>query len=89
MPNRLTSSERRQQARMASHSSWARTIDPAARTAPARQRFLESFERAVDPEGKLSEHTRKRLAEHARKAHFAALALKSAKARARKAGSGR
>lgn len=81
---RLTPSERSQQARMAAHSSWARTPDPAARTAPARQRFLDRFEHEVDPERKLPEKERLRRAGHARKAYFTALALKSARARHRR-----
>lgn len=81
-----TPSERRQQARVAAYSSWARTPDPAARTAPARHAFMSSFERAVDPDGVLPVAERVRRAEQAKKAHFASLALKSARARARKAG---
>lgn len=81
-----TSSDRRQQARVAAYSSWARTPDPAARTAPARKRFLSRFERAVDPDGVLPEPERQRRAEYEKKAYFAALARKSAKARSQKAG---
>jgi hypothetical protein len=50
-------------------------------TAAARQKFLSRFELEVDPEGALSEPERLRRAEHARKAYFARLALKSALAR--------
>jgi len=66
---------------MAAHSSWARTPDPAARTAPACQRFLDRFEREVDPDGTLPVAERNRRADHAKKAYFAGLALKSSKAR--------
>jgi len=83
--NNLTPAQRSQQARSAAHSSWARTPDPAARTAPARQRFLGRFERDVDPDRALDEVERQRRAAHARRAYFTALALKSAKARAKKA----
>ncbi len=66
---------------MGSHESWARTPDPAARTAPARKAALERFEREVDPEGKLTPDERAKRAEHARKAYFSRLAFKSAKVR--------
>ena len=68
-------------ARMAAHQSWANTEDPSARTAPARQAALERFERQVDPDGILDSADRARRAEHARKAYFYRLALKSAQAR--------
>lgn len=86
MPKRLQPAQRSLVARMAAHSSWARTVNPTARTAPARAAFLARFEMAVDPERKLPETERRRRAEHAKRAYFAALALKSSKARARKAG---
>jgi len=72
---------------MAVETSWANTADPAARTAPARAAFLDRFERAVDPEGALPPRERRRRAEHARKAYFARLALKSAQARRRRSSS--
>lgn len=68
------------------HQSWANTIDRAARTAPGRKAALERFERQVDPDGTLSPAERARRAEHARKAYFTRLALKSAQARRRRAG---
>lgn len=75
-------------AKVAAHASWAKTEDPAARTAPAREAFMARFERQVDPDGVLSPEDRQRRAEHARKAYFARLALASSKARrARKAAS--
>lgn len=64
------------------HESWSRTTDRAARTAPGRRAFLEKFEREVDPDGTLPPAERAVRAEHARRAYFARLALKSAKARA-------
>jgi hypothetical protein len=59
------------------HTSWARTIDRAARTAPARAAFEARFLEAAqgDPVR----------AEHLRKAYFTRLALKSAQARRRSA----
>jgi hypothetical protein len=68
-------------ARLGAHTSWARTEDPPARTAPARRAFLERFEREVDPDGVLSPEDRARRAEHAKRAYFQRLALASAKAR--------
>jgi len=47
-------------------------------------RFWSRFEDEVDPGGILSAGERQRRAEAARKAYFARMALKSAKARAKK-----
>lgn len=68
-------------ARLAAHTLHARVADPAAHTAPARQAFLDRFDRQVDPDGILPPADRARRAEHARKAHFTRMALASAKAR--------
>jgi hypothetical protein len=70
--------------RVGAHTLHARR-DPRETTAKARATFLARFEAAVDPEGVLPEPERRRRAEHARKAHMARLALKSARMRARKA----
>lgn len=79
--------DRALRASIAAHTSWAKTADPTARTAPARRAFLDKFEREVDPDGTLDPADRARRAESLRKAHFARLALKSAAARrAKKAG---
>lgn len=68
-----SSNERSLAGRIAAHESWANTLDRSARTAPARaaldQRFLDQA--GGDPVR----------AAHLRTAHFARLALKSAKAR--------
>lgn len=77
----LTPSERVLRARLASHQSWANTEDRTARAMPGNQALMDSFERKVDPEGKLPEAERIKRAESARKAHFTRLALKSAQAR--------
>lgn len=77
----LTPAERTLKAEIAAHESWARTPDRAARTAPARKAALDRFEKQVDPDGTLLPAERARRAEHARKAHFKRLALKSAQAR--------
>ncbi|AXO25807.1 hypothetical protein BB734_07635 [Mycobacterium avium subsp. hominissuis] len=71
---------------IAAHESWARTPDRSARTANARKAMLDKFEHQVDPDGTLPAAERARRAEHARKAHFKRLALKSARARRRRAG---
>jgi hypothetical protein len=80
MPS-LTPKERSLRARLAAHSSWAATSDPSARTAPARAAFLDRFARQVDPDGTLTPEERARRAEHARKAYYQRLALKSALSR--------
>ncbi|BCK57454.1 hypothetical protein NWFMUON74_52260 [Nocardia wallacei] len=79
-----TRDDRVLQARIAAHTSWAKTPDRAARTAKARAAMASKFEHEVDPHGALSPEERARRAEHARKAHFARLALKSAQARRRR-----
>jgi hypothetical protein len=68
-----SASERRLQAQIASHESWANTPDRTARTAPARAALDQKFLRDAggDPIR----------AAHLRKAYFARLALKSAQAR--------
>ncbi len=50
-------------------------------TAPARRAFLDKFEQQVDPDGTLDPQERAKRAEHAKRAHFQMLALKSAAAR--------
>lgn len=53
-------------------------------TAPGRAAFMARFEREVDPEGRLDPDERARRAEHAKKAYFTRLQLKSVMARRRK-----
>ncbi len=86
MATTLTPEERSLRARIGAHSLHA-SHDPRQTTANARATFLSRFEDQVDPERVLVAEERKRRAEHARKAHFARLALASAKARRRKRGS--
>ena len=57
------------------------THDSRAITERARESFRARFEREVDPDGVLPEGERLRRAEHARKAYYTQLALKSAAAR--------
>ncbi len=75
------SAERSLAAQIAAHTSWSRTADRSARTAPARAAQLARFDREVDPAGVLSPAERAIRAEHARKAYYARLALQSAKVR--------
>jgi hypothetical protein len=64
--------------------SWSRTDDRAARTRPARARFLARFEQQVDPDGRLEPEERRRRAEHAKRAYMLGLAKRSAKSRSSK-----
>lgn len=77
----LSPGEKVLRARAGAHASWANTADRTARTDQARAAFLERFSLQVDPDGSLDPVERARRAEHARKAYFAGLALKSAVAR--------
>jgi len=86
--NSLTAAQRKLRAQIAAHESWAHTDDRSARTANARKALLDKFEDEVDPERKLTPAERAKRAEHARKAHFKRLALKSARARRRRGGDG-
>lgn len=81
-----TRAERRLRAQLGAHASWAATENPSERTRPAREAFQARFERQVDPDGVLSPAERSRRAEHARKAFYAGLALKSAQARRKRKG---
>jgi hypothetical protein len=67
--------------RIAAEVSWSRTYDRAARTRPALQKFLQRFEREVDPDGKLPPDERRRLAEHAKRAYMLRLAKRAVAAR--------
>jgi hypothetical protein len=58
--------------------------DPRETTAKARGKFLARFEREVDPEGVLPEPERLRRAQSTKNAHFARLALASARARTKR-----
>lgn len=77
-PSSLTDAERTLRSQIAAHTSWANTPDRAARTAKARKALHDKFlaEADGDPER----------AESLRKAYYARLALKSAKARRHRGG---
>jgi hypothetical protein len=81
----LTPTERSMRASIAGHVSWANTANPTARTAPARKAFDERFVDQVDPDRTLPPAERARRTVSAKKAYFKQLALKSARARRRKA----
>ena len=69
----MSETERRLAASIAAHESWAHTPNRSARTAPARAALDAKFLDAAD-----GDPIR---AAHLRKAHFARLALKSARSR--------
>jgi hypothetical protein len=74
--------DRKLRARLAAHTSWAKTADPAGRTANARKAAASKFEtqaRELHPDG--DDELIARTAEHLRKAHFARLGMKSGAAR--------
>jgi hypothetical protein len=79
-PKPLSPGERVLRARTAAHTKHAKH-DPRAAMDKARAVFLAKFERQVDPDGLLLPAERQRRAEQLRSAHFARLALASAKAR--------
>jgi hypothetical protein len=69
--------------RIATAEKLAKADDRPALTAAARKAFLDRFEQHVDPDGTLDPAERAIRAEHAKRAYFARLALKSSVARAR------
>lgn len=78
--NDLTPAERSLRARAAAYRLHS-LYDSRQLTANARAAFQDRFTRQVDPDRVLPEAERQRRAEHARKAYFADLAAKSARAR--------
>jgi len=67
--------------RIAAEISWSRTADRSARTRPAREKFLQRFEREVDPDGVLAPDERRKRAEHAKRAYMLRLAKRAVAAR--------
>ncbi|MQA05859.1 MAG: hypothetical protein GEV07_25150 [Streptosporangiales bacterium] len=67
--------------RIAAEISWSRTDDRSARTRPAREKFLQRFEREVDPNGTLPPDERRQRAEHAKRAYMLRLAKRAVAAR--------
>lgn len=82
MPRRPPS-ERSLRGRIGAHLLHA-THDSRRLTARAREAFLASFERQVDPDGCLPADERRRRAAHARAAYFARLARRSVLVRAKR-----
>lgn len=76
----LTPNERTLRARLAAHALHA-AVDSKQHTEPARRAFMARFEDVADPDRTLPPAERARRAEHAKKAYFTRLALKSAQAR--------
>ena len=79
----MTPEARTLRARMGAHAMHAKH-DPRETTKAARAAFATKFEREVDPEGVLEPAERARRAEHARKAFYTGIALKSAQARSKR-----
>lgn len=75
----LSSSERALRSRIGGYRRWANVTDRSAATAKSRAAFLTRFYADTDP--KLPEKVRLQQAEAARKAYFADLAYRSARAR--------
>jgi hypothetical protein len=74
--------ERRIIAALGAHGLWSKVKDRASQTAAARASFNDRFERQVREESPgLTEAEVVLRAEHARKAYYLRLALKSAQAR--------
>lgn len=84
MADSLTPAQRTTRARLAAHELHAQR-DSRQTSANGRAAFLATFERQVDPDGVLDPTERRRRAEHAKRAYFQRLALKSAQARRRRA----
>jgi hypothetical protein len=83
----LTPEERTLRARKGAHSMHAKN-DSKETSARGRAVFLARFLDEVDPDRVLPEAERLRRAEHALKAYMTGLALKSARARRKRAGGG-
>ncbi|MFH8792266.1 hypothetical protein [Streptomyces sp. NPDC017941] len=78
--------DRSLRARLAAHTSWANTPDPASRTAKARAAAFDRFERrAREMHPDATEDQIAVAAAHLKKAHYTAMALASARARRAKA----
>ncbi len=82
MTHHDNASLRAARARMAAHHLHSKIKDPKAHTAAARKAFMvDRFERQVDPDRLLPPDERARLADHARRAHFIKMAIRSAEVR--------
>jgi hypothetical protein len=86
----LPPEQTRNRASAASHVSWAKTRDRAARTAPARDaRWRRYIDRARELQGpEATPEAVERAAEHLRQADMARMSLKAARARSARKASG-
>ncbi len=82
----MTPAQMSTRAKLGAHARWAGESDPKAATAPARRKFMDRFERQVDPDGVLPPDVRAKRAKHALSAYMTALALRSSKARSKDGG---
>lgn len=80
----MSPEERVRNAQIAAHTSWGKTIDRSARTAPARRGLLDKFLAEV-PAEITDPRARQAAAENLRKAFYLKLAQRSAEARRAKA----
>lgn len=83
----MTPEQRALRARIAVNTSWSKTKDRTARTAPAvsaSPASLAYWEKRVDPDGEMDEATRIKAAENARTAHYQRMAYRSAQVRSRR-----
>lgn len=80
----MTPAEKSQHMRAAALTRWSMEPDRTAATAKARAASDRRFELQVDPEMKLPEGVRMKLADAARRAHFVKMAIASAKKRRKK-----
>jgi hypothetical protein len=66
----LTPEQRRARARLAALTNLSRQADWSAMTKPARDAFIRKFEDEVDPDRRLPEEQRAKMAEAARRAFY-------------------
>ena len=82
----LSPEQRTLRAQIAANTRWS-TEDPGPAMEKVREGFLRKFEEQVDPDRVLIPQERERRALAARRAHMQRLALKSSRARTKKAAS--
>lgn len=86
----MTPEERRLRAKLGAETSWANTVDRAARTAPgSRAAEARFFTQAREMHPDATEQQIAKVAENLRRAHFTRLSLAAATARRRRAESKR
>lgn len=80
----LSPAERRLRKQIAANTRWAYTVDRTAATRNARVAADARFEKLVDPNGEMTEATRKAAAKAARTLFYQRIAAKSAESRRRR-----